>query len=94
MGVVILFTGIGIGALAMLAAVILRSAGYDPRQQVPRAQLPPATTRQLARFRRRNRADLGPALDHDRRHWLPPSTDDFDRLETREIDPRPPVQEP
>lgn len=82
-GVIIFFCGIGCGALGMCAAILLRAAAHDPTH-VPRA-LPPATVREIRRDRRRNRADLGPALDRDRRHWLPPSTDDFDHQETQEI---------
>lgn len=70
-----LLIGIVIGSISTLAIVLGPPA---------RPTLPPATARQLARARRRNRPDLALALarpGHDRRNWLPPSADGFE--ETR-----------
>jgi hypothetical protein len=76
-GVVILLAGMAIGSVCTLLVVL---AGRPPA-------LPPATARQVRRDRAR-RLDIGTALarpaptDHDRRNWLPPSVDEFDREET------------
>lgn len=52
LGVIVFFTGVGIGVFGSIAAVwpLLRPPLWT--------ELPPATARQLARVRRRNRADL------------------------------------
>jgi hypothetical protein len=70
-GVLIFLAGIGVGVLAAIAAAALAfNRRYDSNpHRAPRAELPPATARQLRSFGRRNLADLRSALA--RRQYVP-----------------------
>lgn len=75
---IIIASSLGIGIILGAAAMAIYYEARDP----DRPRLPPATRRQLARAARANRADIRRA-QHDQRHWLPPSIDDFDHEETQ-----------
>jgi hypothetical protein len=84
MGVLVLLAGIGLGVGATVAAMVLGSRRYTGApNRAPRAELPPATARQVRRARQASRADLGPVQRQQRIECTRlPSFEDFDREDT------------